>query len=228
VDDHGGVAYPFSYCTVVQTGRDGQAAKDKYVYIHSPEGARTHQLLLARVPRKRIGVRAGWEYFAGWNGQEPQWTPKLLDRKPVHVFPETGDEGAVFGWYSWLPDVTWNEGLGLYIMVNGGSYGGEGMTGEAKDYYNGWMHTKTGSLGLWYAEHPWGPWTQFFYTEEFTVDDPRNRTYQPKLSPKWIGEDGKRMVLIWSDGMRNESGQSHTVNYKWNQMEIGIKTDSEK
>ena len=56
------------------------------------------------------------------------------------------------------------------------------------------------------------------------VDDPKNRTYQPKLSPKWISEDGKKMVLIWSDAMKNKEGCSHTVNYKWNHMEITIQT----
>jgi len=56
------------------------------------------------------------------------------------------------------------------------------------------------------------------------VDSPENRTYQPKLSPKWMSADGRRMVLIWSDAMKNAAGQSHTVNYLWNQMAITIAT----
>ena len=54
----------------------------------------------------------------------------------------------------------------------------------------------------------------------------KNRTYQPKLSPKWISEDGRKMVLIWSDAMMNEEGRSHTINYLWNQMEITLQTTS--
>jgi hypothetical protein len=109
-------------------------------------------------------------------------------------------------------------------MANGGTYGGKTLSEKSEDYYSSWMHTKSGSLGFWYARHPWGPWTQFFYREEWTVDSPDNRTYQPKLSPKWISPDGKQMVLIWSDAMKNAQGRSHTVNYRWNQMEITMNT----
>jgi hypothetical protein len=186
---HDGMAYPFSFCSFVQNGQANSAAQDDYIYIYSPEGSQTSQLLLARVKHDEIEKRDSWEYF---------------------------------GWYSWLPSVVWNEGLGLYIMVNGGTYAGRGLTGSWKDYYSAWMHTKTGSLGFWYAEKPYGPWNQFFYTDYWIVDDEKNRTYQPKLSPKWISKDGTNMVLIWSDAMKNEKGKSHTVNYRWNQMEITL------
>jgi hypothetical protein len=110
-------------------------------------------------------------------------------------------------------------------MVNGGTYAGHQMTSSDKDYYDSWMHTRTGSLGFWYSSKPYGPWEQFHYTDYWTVDDPKNRTYQPSLSPKWISPDGKEMILIWSDAMKNEQGKSHTVNYKWNHMKITIRTD---
>jgi len=138
------------------------------------------------------------------------------------VFPDRSAGGDFFGWYSWLPSVVFNPGLGLYIMVNGGTYAGRGLTSSDEDYYDKWMHTKTGSLGFWYAENPWGPWQQFYYTDYWTADDPGNLTYQPKLSPKWISEDGREMVLIWSDAMKDDEGKSHTVNYKWNQMAISL------
>jgi len=117
----------------------------------------------------------------------------------------------------------WNEGL-VYIMVNGGTYAGHGMTSSDEDYYDSWMHTRTGSLGFWYSEDPYGPWRQLYHTDYWTVDDPGNLTYQPKLSPKWISEDGTEMVLIWSDAMKDDEGHSHTVNYRWNQMRITIQT----
>ena len=218
-------AYPFSCVAFVQHGRDHSAAKDNYVYVYSPEGAHAHKLLLARVPKDKLGVRSAWEYFAGYAGPEPTWTEDLSRRGYVHTFPSKSSKGHCFGWYSWLPSVVWNEGLGLYIMVNGGTYGGRGMTDSDKDYYDAWMHTETGSLGFWYAEKPYGPWRQFYYRDYWTVDDPKNRTYQPKLSPKWISADGKEMVLIWSDAMKNEAGRSHTVNYKWNHMKISIQTE---
>jgi hypothetical protein len=220
------LAYPFSYVNFVQHGRDDSAAKDNYVYIYSPEGAHSHRLLLARVEKEDLAVRNEWRYFVKFDERgEPVWSADIQRRGCVHVFPEKSSDGNYFGWYSWLPSVVWNEGLGLYIMVNGGTYAGHGMTASDKDYYDSWMHTRTGSLGFWYSKRPYGPWRQFFYTDYWTVDDPNNLTYQPKLSPKWISRDGTQMILIWSDAMKNKAGRSHTVNYTWNQMKITIKTE---
>jgi len=219
---HGGMAYPFASCDAVQEGRDHGASRDGYVYLYSPEGACTAQLLLARAPAEALSRRDAWEFYCGWQGGQPLWNHDLQARQPVHAFPARDDNGDVFGWYSWLPSVVWNQGLGLYLMVNGGTYGGHGLSGTAEDYYHRWMHTRSGSLGFWWSRHPWGPWTPFYYAAEWTVDSPDNRTYQPKLSPKWISADGRHLVLIWSDAMKNAEGKSHTVNYRWNQMEISL------
>ena len=217
-------AYPFSYATFVQSGRDHSASPDGYVYIYSPEGANSHQLLLARVPADLLGLRSAWEYFSGWNGDSPTWSSNIEQRQPNLVYPERASTGEFFGWYSWLPSVVWNEGLGVYVMASGGTYGGGGATDSANDYYHRFMHNKSGTLGFWYSANPYGPWTRFYYNEDWTVDDSKNLTYQPKLSPKWISEDGRTMTLIWSDAMRDSEGNSHTVNYMWNQMEIEIST----
>jgi len=216
------VAYPFSHVSFVQRGKDNGAAKDDYIYIHSPEGAHSNRLLLARVKKDRIGHHSQWEYFRRHDGDRALWTRDINQRGPVHVFPKTNDAGNYFGWYSWLPSVVWNEPLSLYIMVNGGTCGGYTMTDEDDDYYDSWMHSETGSVGLWYAAKAWGPWHQFYYTDRWIVDSPANRTYQPKLSPKWISADGKDMELIWSDAGKNEEGRSHSAYYKWSQMRISL------
>lgn len=215
-------AYPFSFCSFVQNGKANKAAKDDYVYIYSPEGSYSNNLLLAFAHTDSIEHRGAWQYFNGWDNENPSWTNNISDRKPVYVFPKKNNKNEYFGWYSWLPSVVWNEGLRLYIMVNGGTYAGYNMTSSAEDYFKSWMHTKTGSLGFWYSENPYGPWEQFYYEDYWIADDENNLTYQPKLSPKWINKDGTKMVLIWSDAMKNKEGKSHTVNYLWNQMEIEI------
>jgi hypothetical protein len=220
-EKYDGTAYPFSFCSFAQCGRDNSAARDNFIYIYSPEGSSSNELLLARVEKNQFERRDAWEFFSGRENGQLTWG-KLEERKPVVEFPATNSKGECFGWYSWLPSVVWNEGLQMFVMVNGGTYAGHGLTNSKKDYYDNWMHTKSGSLGLWYAKDPWGPWKQFYYDEEWVVDDPKNRTYQPKLSPKWISEDGKTMTLIWSDAMKNENGHSHTTNYLWNQMQIEI------
>ena len=216
------IAYPFSFVSFVQNGRDGSASPDGYAYIYSPEGAASHELLLARVRAERLDERAAWEYFVRHGEDGPVWTRDLEARGPAHVFPERCSDGHYFGWYSWLPSVVWNEAAGLYIMVNGGTYGGDGMTDSDADYFDPWMHTESGSLGFWWSAAPYGPWREIQYVEHWTVDDPNNRTYQPKLSPKWISGDGREMVLIWSDAMKNAEGRSHRVNYMWNQMRITL------
>ncbi len=217
------IAYPFSFVGFVQNGQSNSAAKDNYIYIYSPEGAHAHKLTLARVRKDKMGVRNEWQYFSKYDdNNQPNWTNDITKRGYVFEYPEKSSKEHYFGWYSWLPSVVWNEGLGLYIMVNGGTYAGHGMTNSDKDYYDRWMHTETGSLGFWYSENPYGSWKQFFYTDYWTVNNPKNRTYQPKLSPKWISKDGTEMTLIWSDAMANDKGQSHSVNYIWNQMKIDI------
>jgi hypothetical protein len=63
------------------------------------------------------------------------------------------------------------------------------------------------------------------YTDYWTVDGPGNRTYQPKLSPRWIDDSGTSLTLIWSDAMRDASGRSQGPNDTWNQMRITIELD---
>ena len=151
---NGDTAYPFVFCSFVQSGQNNSKAKDDYVYIYSPEPGGS-KLSLARVDKEEVSSREKWQYFSGWQDDEALWVSEIKQRKPVHAFPEKNSNNEYFGWYSWLPSVVWNEGLQLYIMVNGGTYGGYGMTNKAKDYYHPWMHTKTGSLGFWYSENPY-------------------------------------------------------------------------
>ena len=52
-----------------------------------------------------------------------------------------------------------------------------------------------------------------------------SRTYQFKLNPKWIYEDGRTMYLIWSDAGGRWDGGNHGHSsywYRWNQMKITI------
>jgi len=143
VEGAGGVAYPFSYCAIVQNGQDNSAARDDYIYIYSPNGAEVHRLLLARVRKDSIGVRDSWEYFQAWKDGEPVWTGDILERGAVHVFPEVNAEGGRFGWYSWLPSVVWNPGLGLLHHGQRGDDGWEGNVG-----FSGRLLRQLGARGV--------------------------------------------------------------------------------
>ncbi len=206
---HEDADWAFSQMDFVQHGQNNSLAKDEYVYLYSPNGRRPHQLNLARVPHDRILDRSAYRFFIRHNADgSAQWTEEsdIHQRGTVHVFPEN------WGWYSWLPKAVYNPGLDCYIMTTGGT---ERM-GDS------WMHDSTGSLGFYWAKTAWGPWTELYYEADWFVDDERNRLYQPTLSPKWISPDGTEMILIFSDAQSDEQGQSHTVNYRWNQHRIAI------
>lgn len=194
--------YAFSNIEFLQCGRNNELAKDDYVYLYSPNGRyHMHELNCARVPRDRLTDRAAYEFFTELNRDGGAgWTKDIGRRGFIHAFPKN------YGWYSWLPSVVYNKGLDLYIMANGGT----GVNGSG-------MHELPASLGLYYARNPWGPWTEIFYTDAWVADKAANRLYQPKLSPKWISEDGREMTLIFSDASDNWGYQ-----YRWNQQKITL------
>ncbi|MGC9523266.1 MAG: hypothetical protein ACP5HG_15450 [Anaerolineae bacterium] len=206
------LTWAFSQIAFVQCGQDNTAAQDDYVYCYSPNGTRPHELNLARVPRDRICDRDAYEFFVSHTKDgQAIWYADIGYRGAVHTLPEG------WGLYSWLPSVVYNQPLGLYIMATGGTQ--PPGSGEPDDAF---MHYETGSLALYWAEQPWGPWTPFYRRREWTADSTANRLYQPKLSPKWISDDGRNMVLVFSDAQRDAKGRSHTVNYRWNQMRIRL------
>ncbi|MBT6144257.1 MAG: DUF4185 domain-containing protein [Gemmatimonadetes bacterium] len=215
--------HAFAWVEVVQMGQDNQLAKDDFIYVYSPYAPQSEQLNLARVPKGRITDWSAYEFFqAHRTDGTATWTQSVDARGVVHEFP-TRTGSAHFGWFSWLPSIVWNEALGLYIMVNGGTYPGSGLS--AGEYWEHWSHSKSGSIGLYWAANPWGPWHEFFYDSCFTTVDDDDRTYQPKLSPKWMSADGTQMWMIWSDrgGAVDAEKQTSTNRfYKWNQMRFDI------
>jgi len=207
-------AYAFNWIAFCQNGKDNSAAKDNYIYMYSPEQVDPTKLSVIRVEKQHILDKSKFEYFKGWRDSNPEWTSNMKNRGVNLQYPKKRSDGE-WMWASWFPSVVYNQGLDLYIMV---SYG---VSDAGKNYWDGWCSDCAfpASLGFWYAENPWGPWSQFHYTEYFYADRKENRTYGFKLNPKWISEDGKTMQLIWSD-----ASDHHTTNYKWNQMEVKIIT----
>ncbi len=207
--------YAFSFITVAQFGKDYQQNKDDYIYLYSPEGRlKAANLNMARVKKENILDRNKWEYFTQINDKgEAEWIMgDITKRGVVYKFPEG------WGFYSWSPSVVWNEKLGLFIMVTGGTQ--RPGTGDPVSPY---PHTESGSLMFLYAEKPWGPWTQFYWKENWQVGEEINRLYLPQLAPKWISEDGKTMQLVFSDAANN-----HSTYYKWNMQKITLKMSGEK
>jgi len=194
--------YSFSYNTFLQCGKDYSLAKDNYVYIYSKAGTyRAEKIVLARVPRDKILNKSAYTYFKEINkAGKPVWTSDIEQKGIMHHMPKR------YLHCGWFPDVVYNPGLDLYIMV---------AAARGREGTNRWKYPS--SLGMWYAEKPWGPFKQFYFAEEWISTGPAARLYQPKLSPKWISEDGREMYLIFSDCQGR-----WTKNYGWNQQKITL------
>jgi uncharacterized protein DUF4185 len=180
----------FSLLTFLQMGRDYRDNRDGYVYVYSPNGTTEgtmNQLVMFRVPKAQILDRRAYEYFSGLRADgNANWAKDINERSVVHTFPR--------GWISpvfplaWQPSVVYNAPLGLYMMANSNSTGG-----DAKGY-------KPSYLGIWVAHNPWGPWTQIHEETAWTpAGDPEARAGWPQIAPKWIAKDGKSFWLVWTD-----------------------------
>jgi hypothetical protein len=224
-------AYAFNWIAFCQKGQDHSADPDGYVYMYAVEQYDVTRLSLIRVPEDRVTDRAAYEFLQEVSGERAIWTPDPSRRGPTLVFPERNVNGDDWLWCSWHPDVVYNPGLGLYIMA---SYG---ISDGKKNFFSGWCNNgrHSATVGLWHARHPWGPWTRFYYQPEWkTPGDPppewgftgaASRTYQFKLSPKWIYDAGRTMFLVWSDAGgrwdRPHFGHSDYW-YRWNQVKITL------
>jgi hypothetical protein len=71
-------------------------------------------------------------------------------------------------------DVAYCAGIRRYLLALG------------HDHHGGW--------GLFDAPQPWGPWTTAFHTEDWGLGD----THGYRLPTKWMGEDGRRLHVVFS------------------------------
>lgn len=184
-----------SFCllSVLQMGRNYEENRDGYVYVYSPNGSiegTMNQLVMFRVPKDRVQDRRAYEYFAGRTCTgAAEWTKGVDARAVVLTFPSGWVNHTLHPW-AWVPSVTYNAPLGLYMMASWGN-------GCAPD---GSWFAKPSYLGVWVAEHPWGPWNQIHEETAWTpANDPAARVFAPQIAPKWIAPDGKSFWLVWSD-----------------------------
>jgi hypothetical protein len=188
----------FSVLSILQMGRNYSANRDGYIYIYSPNGNRDgtmNELVMFRVPRASILDRGAFEYFCGASANgAATWARDINARALVHKFPRgwVNDSATHPGEapWGWIPSVTYNVPLGLYMMASWGA----GCTPDG-----GWFG-KPSYFGLWVASNPWGPWSQVHEEAAWTPDhDAGARAYAPQIAPKWIAADGKSFWLVWSD-----------------------------
>ncbi len=207
-----GEGWPFSLTAFLQYGKDNEFARDEYCYLYSPNGSDDlENLCLARVPNDKIRDRSAYEFFVKLDAEgNAVWTADISQRGFVYTFPENWVDYGHFP-YAWHAHVTYNEPLGLYLMVSSGT----GHNGTN-------LHREIACLGMYSATEPWGPWEEFYFTEKWITTDEGDRMYEPLISPKWINEDGTEVHLIFSDAR-----DKWTTNYKLNiqKLTFGFRLD---
>lgn len=189
----------FSLLAFLQMGRAYAANRDGFVYVYGLNGSvdgKMNQLVLFRVAKDRVADRAAYRFHAGTDAAgNARWSADIAARQPVHTFPT--------GWVnrtnlfpgdlvveSWLPSVTWNEALGLYMMASAG-------IGVADD---GTEFGRPSYLGIYVAPNPWGPWRQVHEDKAWAPGgDLGARAYAPQIAPGWVAPDGRSFWLVWAD-----------------------------
>jgi len=175
----------------LQFGQDYEGARDEYVYAYFPAADDGNSywengdcLLLGRVHKERISAREAWGFFTGGEDGVPCWSRDGDLAQPVFRYPAMTGENHV----------SYNRGLGRYIM---GNYGFLDEDGKPRPYHAAgcWPQSCLRSqLALFEAPEPWGPWAIFHRDDNWgTYGD-----YQPNFPTKWMSGDGRTMLMVSS------------------------------
>ena len=145
-------------------GQDYRENQDGYAYFIAHNGNDAYEIydsfMMARVPIDRITDQDAYDFFAGWDGDQPLWSRNLADRQPVFTAP-----GKCY-----RPNLVYNPGIKRYLLIT-------------LPWESGGKHDRY--LGIFDAPNPWGPWTIAAEKTEFT-----EARYHPRIPSKWISSDG--------------------------------------
>jgi len=164
----------FGCPTFVNFGADYAGARDACVYLASPDGDSAYKpadrMVLARAPKDRLMDLAAWEFFERLDAAgRPVWTAGVARRGAVFEHPGRCCRGGI----------TYSAPLGRYLWV---------QVLPAGDAQRG------GSLAVYDAPEPWGPWTTAFFAERWDVDPGETASFPAK----WMSRDGRTMHLVFS------------------------------
>jgi hypothetical protein len=169
--------------TFLQFGQDYQGARDNYVYVYGNENKNNTwnvqtpgEIALMRVPKTGLTNKSNYEYFAGMNGDTPQWTANPAERIPVFSDPTNGIMRT---------SVSYNAGLNRYFLIT-----------QQVDRYQ----SNNGHIGIYDAPEPWGPWTTVKFANAWDIGLQHGaKSVYWNFSNKWLSQDGKNFVLVYTD-----------------------------
>ena len=192
--DADGLIFP----TFLQFGAGYANSRDNFVYIFTAgfQGCGATlcvqvpgEIFLIRVNRNQLMTRSAYEFFAGFNGDQPTWSTNINARRPV-VKDTRG--------------VSWNTGSATFNPA----------IGDDGRYFFITEHASalTGNIGIFDAPEPWGPWTVVHYSNTFPVPGDPDNTFYWLFSNKWTSEgpdDGFVMIFSGAGGdLNNDSWNS--------------------
>lgn len=173
--------------TFAQFGKDYEGARDDYVYIYANlikddsalKVQKPGEVVLLRVAKNSLEKKPSYQYFSGFDGNaRPRWATDSHSRVPVFV----DNEGV-----GWNLSVSYNAGLGRYLLITEHS------------------ESLRSNIGIFDAPEPWGPWTTVYYGKFGDDSDSQETTFFYNFSNKWLSEDGKQFVLLFTGIKDNDS-----------------------
>ncbi|UCF97757.1 MAG: DUF4185 domain-containing protein [Spirochaetaceae bacterium] len=176
----------------LQFGRDYAGALDDWVYAYSSAdedgvaawsaGSFTY---LARVPRSKILDRSAWQFFAGLSANNPVWSKKLEEARPVFSYSRKTGEN----------EVVYHPVLRRFLLFNWAFI----------DCVNHLIGSRHSELSIFESENPWGPWFTVYVQRDWGF----NCDYQPRLPTKWIDSKNCNAWLVSAGNFRRDGGRQH-------------------
>ena len=164
----------FAFPTFLNFGKNYAGARDEYVYVYSPDNDNAYvpadRMVLARVPKGTITIRAAYEFFNGLDASgNPVWTADIAQRQAVFTFPGN----------SYRSSISYHAASGRYLWV---------QTLPGGDSFLG------GGFGVYEAPEPWGPWTTAYFTDQWDVAPGEMGSFPTK----WMSDDGMTLYMVFS------------------------------
>jgi hypothetical protein len=184
--------------TFLQFGPDNVGARDDYVYVYGRNETGWAEGIhgyLSRVHRAKIKTKEAYRFFAGLDSSgSPIWSHEVGRRQP-HFTDPAGVEGI---------QVVYNAALNRYLMT---------------------VHRgRQGTIGVFDAPQPWGPWTTIAYEDNWlnlAGTGVRREMLFINIPTKWITDDGRTLWAIFSGGLDRFNLVKGTLSLRQSRLEKG-------
>jgi hypothetical protein len=171
----------FGLVGFINYGKGYTGARDGHVYAYSHDGPRADvpadRFILMRVPREKVGERAAYEFFAGFDDRaRPRWTRQAAERQAVFENPDSCLRSAI----------TYHPGLKRYLWWQAiPQQPGHRDRGDTRF---------SGGFAIYDASEPWGPWTTVYFAEKWDMGPGEHGDFPAK----WMDPGGDRLWLVFS------------------------------